>query len=349
MALHNLSLKLNKELLIGLGGKRLLERQLQEAERETRESTRFLDVQTADLENQLHHVLQYPPESIEELRTQLSQLGYDRKQADIDRLRSYLAEREDYSRQIQEQIGILDSIRCPVVDPKEGKSFWLEHGYSVHPNYTLNILDLETSKVDFFAVSRNRKVAFLLLLELNRNAPESNVLKLYYYLKNARDFWAFEDIVILQVFSPKYIVEKRGKSLSLAREMASFLGTELFTGIHSFGDQKVRIHYNSCNFAESFYEIYSVFWKLMADEKDEEDRFELMVQSLPGNKNFLSLCQKFAEREKVRKNTVPSAVIRLIEGKGGPDEIRSIFRLWVQDILHFVEMNISRYHNFSRS
>jgi len=349
MALHNLSIKLSKELLTGFHGKEILKKQIQSTESEIRESLRFVELQSQDLDNTLQNMLQYPAASVEDLRIQLNQVRFSEKQSSIDRLRQYAEEKQEFVTQFQEQLQVLESVPKSLLNQSDVSTCWLEHDYQIFAEYRLNILDLETSLVDFFAVSKNRKVAFLILLELNRNAPESNVLKLYYYLKNSQSFWEFEDIVILQVFSPKYIVEKKGKSLSLAREMSAFLGNELFTGVHSFGEQKVRISYSSYIFGEPHYEIFSVFWKLMADEADEEERFNLMCKNLPTNKNFLALCKKYMERERARRATVPACFESLVAEKGSPDDIAMIFKSWCTEILQFVEHSFHRYHNFNRT
>lgn len=349
MALHNLSIKLSKELLVGFRGEELLRKHLSVTEGEIRESHRFVELQSQELEALLQTMMQYPPSSVEEMRIQLNQIGFERKSSAVERLRAFIADKEDSLQVINSQLQQLEKITHPVIQTDDATDCWMEHDYLIQPEYRLNVLELETSLVDFFAVSKNRKVAFLILLELNRNAPESNVLKLYYYLKNSRSFWDFEDIVILQVFSPKYIVEKKGKSLALAKEMSTFLGNELFTGVHSFGEQKVRISYSNHIFGEPHYEIFSVFWKLMADDSDEEDRFGLMCNNLPTNKNFLALCRKYVERERARRASVPPYFEALVAEKGSPGDIEMIFKSWCLEILQYIEHSFHRYHNFNRS
>jgi hypothetical protein len=349
MTVYNFSSKLIKELFRGMGGLSILHKQKQDAIAEISQAQVFLQKLKDEMNSTCLQMMNRNWKTPEEFRTQIATQNFESREQQIKQLEDLITEKKEFLETIAKQEETLKYLKNPVFSDHDCTNFWLQRNYEVYADYRIDIMGLEHSKVDFFAVSANKKIAFFILLELNRNAPESNVMKLYYYLKNSRQFWDFEHIVILQVFSPKYIVEKSGKSLALAREMSSFLGNELFTGVHSFGEKKVRISYMSSVFGETQYELFSVFWKLMIDEKqDEEERFALICDNLPTNANFLALCKKFIEREEAKNKETLPCFHALVEKKGSNDDIIAIFRFWCIEILQFFEHHFLRFHDFQQ-
>jgi hypothetical protein len=297
----------------------------------------------SDFNASITNLMKQCDSGIEEFKRQLQNLNFESQERNLIKLDEMISEKRVTLKNIQEQKQFYNHVSTPIIPTKKIKNFWNRYNFSVTADYQLDILGLEYSKIDFFATSKNQKHAIFALIELNRDSPESNILKLMYYLKNSKEFWGFDDITILQFFSPKYIVEKKGKSLALAREMSDFLGNELFTGVHSFGEQKVNIRYRSALFGLNQYELFSVFWKLMQDpESGEEERFEKMIQNLPSNKNFLTLCTKHLERERAKNRQVPEYFQALAEGKGKPEHIIQILQQWCFDILLIIEEELIR-------
>lgn len=343
MATFNFSLKLSKEVFRGMGAQHLVEWQKESARKEIDQANLLIDRLHTDFQSRCESILKDKFDSAEDFKSLLRTLNFESLERNLEKLVELKQEKEDYLLSIDEQQERLKSIKVPVFSDDDYATFWIDHECQVYADHHLDIRGLESSKVDFYGVTKNKKKAFFILLELNRDAPESNVLKLYYYLKNSKTFWDYEDVVILQIFSPKYLVEKKGKSLALAREMAVFLGNE-FSGHYSFGEQKIRMHYNNMVFGADQYEIYSVFWKLMSSiDADEEERFELMCKNLPGNRNFLKLCEKYVERETSRNREVNPAFLHLIKNQGTKQDILEIFRVWCVEVIQFIETNFTRF------
>ncbi|MCJ8345767.1 hypothetical protein MJH12_09515, partial [bacterium] len=60
------------------------------------------------------------------------------------------------------------------------------------------------------------------------------------------------------------------------------------------------------------YEIYSIYWKLMADAEQNEDvRFEKVCKNLPKNPKFLQVCKKYVDRCKAKNLEVNPSISNL--------------------------------------
>ncbi len=335
MSSTNFATKLLKEVFLGMGGLSLLERQKLSSEASTNQIRLQLSEHDKIFEKKCKAALKTGIRNTTQLKNQLRTLNFDGLEAMRQKLQDEEHLHQSQLDSLVRQEARFREIRKPAYFEDEILSFWEESNYRLWPNHHLDIPRLERSRMDFLGICPKRKNVFVILVELNRNAPESNVLKILYYLKNSQSLWGFENLTILQIFSPKYIVEKQGKSLSLARDMARFLGHE-FTGEHLFGDRRVRLDYNTCVFGPGQYELFSVFWKLMGNNADEEPRYLELCEKLAENQDFLSLCSRYVEKEMAREGTVKAHFHRLSKREGCPDDVHAIFRGWCHEITDFV-------------
>jgi hypothetical protein len=335
MSSTNFAAKLLKEVFLGMGGRVLMDKQKLSTEATINQIKLQLDQVDQDFDGKCKEILKKGIRTTAQLKSHLRTLNYD----SLENLRRKLQDEEHLNHSQLESLlsqeSRLKEVRKPAFFEDEILSFWEEAGYSLWPNHHLDIPRLERSHMDFLGVCPEQKNAFVILVELNRNAPESNVLKILYYLKNSQSLWGFENLTILQIFSPKYKVEKQGKSLSLGRDMARFLGHE-FTGEHLFGGRKVRLDYNATVFGAGQYELFSVFWKLMGDKSDEETRYLELCEKLAKNQDFLSLCVRYVEKEMTREGNVEEHFRRLAQKDGCPDDVHAIFRGWCREITDFI-------------
>ena len=342
MSQVNLSIKLLKEVFIGMGGGDLIQDQEALAQREVQGAQTMLRSLDSDLDNFCSQILGAGIQTVEEFKSRLRTLNFETMERNREKLIEQIHESEGLLNSSKAQHKWIDSLTQSVFSPEKIDGFWKAQGFQLYANHDLDLSGLESSLIDYFAVSRNKKRAYFILLELNRNAPESNVLKLYYYLKNSRSLWNFENLVILQIFSPKYLIEKKGKSLALAREMALFLGHE-FSGGYVFGDKRVKVRYESEVFSPGQYEVFSVFWNLMSDESDSESRYEVLCEKLAQNSKFLELCKQYVRRQAAQNLQIEEPFTRLAGSEGTSLDIHQIFCNWCWEIVGFIRDKFQHY------
>ncbi|MCJ8345766.1 hypothetical protein MJH12_09510 [bacterium] len=224
MALHNFSLKLSKELFRLMGGLELITQQKISVKKEVSQAKKFLSTVEESFEKQVEHAYINGKSTVDNFKVCAKSLNFSAFDENILKLKEAVDDGEERLKLLNRNEDFFSDVNYPAIDKIMFKSFWKDFNYELYPEYELELQRLESSKVDFYAISSNKKSVYFVLMELNRDAPESNVLKLCYYLKNSKHFWAYENIHIIQVFSPKYLVERKCKSLALARQMAVFLG-----------------------------------------------------------------------------------------------------------------------------
>jgi len=347
MSRVNLSIKLLKEVYLGMGGAQLLDLQEAEASTEIEGAQKILSKLDENLNHVCSEAVSSGIETVEELKSHIRTINFESLEKNREMLQEQIDESEERLYHCKRQKKWISGVSHSAFSPGDIQGFWKERGFQLYPSHHIDIPGLESSQVDYFAISKNRKRAYFILVELNRNAPESNVLKLYYYLKNSRVLWDLENLVILQLFSPKYLIEKKGKSLALAREMANFLGHEM-SGDYVFGEKKVKVRYETVVFTPGQYEIFSVFWKLMSDESDEEARYEVLCEKLARNSKFLELSEAYVERQNAQSLDSEPAILNLAEGRGGPEDIHQIFKSWCQEIIDFIRVKFHHYERESK-
>ncbi|MCO4780715.1 MAG: hypothetical protein KC646_00215 [Candidatus Cloacimonetes bacterium] len=342
MALHNFSLKLSKELFRLMGGLDLISSQKVSVKKEVSQAKNFLSTVEENFEKQVEQAFTHSKASIDDFKHAAKSLNFSSFDDNVNKLQEAIDDGQDRLQSLNKNEDFFSDVTYPAIDSVLFKSFWKDNNFELYPEYQLELQRLESSKVDFYAISSNKKSAYFVLMELNRDAPESNVLKLCYYLKNSKQFWSYENIHIIQVFSPKYLVERKGKSLALARQMSAFLGDE-FSGNYAFGEQKLKLRYFSTVFAKEMYEIYSIFWKLMADaEQNEEARFEKLCNNLPRNPKFLQVCKKYVDRCKAKNLKINPSISNLVNESGTADDVKDILASWCLDIGTFIEKIVQK-------
>jgi hypothetical protein len=342
MALHNFSLKLSKELFRLMGGLELISNQKLSVKKEVSQAKSFLTTVEDNFQKQVEQAYVRGNSNVEDFKQSAKSLSFTSFDDNVNKLQEAIDDGQEKLKSLNKHEDFFSDVTYPAIDPILFKTFWKDNNFELYPEYQLELQRLESSKVDFYAISSNKKSAYFVMMELNRDAPESNVLKLCYYLKNCKQFWAYENIHIIQVFSPKYLVERKGKSLALARQMSTFLGDE-FSGNYSFGEQKLKLRYFSTVFAKEMYEIYSIFWKLMADpEQDEEARFEKLCNNLPKNPKFIQVCKKYVDRCKAKNLKINPSISNLVNENGTADDVKDILASWCLDIGTFIEKIVDK-------
>lgn len=342
MALHNFSLKLSKELFRLMGGLELISSQKISVNKEVSQAKTFLSTVEDNFEKQVEQAYTHGKSTVDSFKQSAKALNFTSFDDNIAKLQEAIDDGQERLKSLNQNEDFFSDVTYPAIEPALFKTFWKDNNFELYPEYQLELQRLESSKVDFYAISSNKKSAYFVLMELNRDAPESNVLKLCYYLKNSKQFWSYENIHIIQVFSPKYLVERKGKSLALARQMSVFLGDE-FSGNYSFGEQKLKLRYFHTVFAKEMYEIYSIFWKLMADaEQGEEARFEKLCNNLPKNPKFLQVCKKYVDRCKAKNLKINPSISNLVNESGTPEDVKDILASWCLDIVSFIEKIVQK-------
>lgn len=316
----------------------LLQSYEEECTKEIAGAESFLDSLNTKLNATCTEVLNSGIHSVEDLKDSIRTLDLESFEKNRSLLEERIDELKERLHKCRLQKNWIGDAKLSIYEGDEREKFWNEKGYKIFPNHHFDIPGLESSRVDFFVVSKDLKKAYCIFLELNRDAPETSVLKLYYYLKNSRTLWDFEDLTILQIFSPNYLVEKRGKSLALAREMAVFLGNEM-SGVSLFGDKKVRVRYESTVFGTGQYDIFSSFWNMMSDDRDEESRYALLREKLSSTPKFIELCKRHLSRQRASNAHVAASVVSLASGEGSSADVHQIVRDWCHEIIKFIKMN----------
>lgn len=336
MSRANLSIKILKEVFRGMGGEELLRLQEAEYSKEVEGAQAILESLGNQLTQTCSEIVKAGINSVEDLKDQIRTINFESFEKNRELLQERIDESQERLNRCSLQKNWISGSQSPIIESNDRETFWADKGYKVFPNHHFDIPGLESSRVDFFTVSKNSKRAYCIFLELNRDAPETSVLKLYYYLKNSRALWDFEELTILQIFSPNYVVDKKGKSLALAREMALFLGNEM-SGVSVFGEKKVKVRYESNVFGVGQYDIFSSFWNMMSDDKDEENRYELLREKLSSNPKFIELCTRHVNRQNALSLKSTAAILTLSSGKGSSADVHQIVRDWVLEIITFIK------------